>query len=320
MSAEVKRALDQIRRAAFELRHTDPNEAARLLRRVVRQGGETEALAHGALGELLMDVFDDVDGALHHFRKLLSLAPGLPAGELGLARALVRNGQAEDALDAYLRSLAGLETFIRACRDANEPAPGVEEAVLTALELSVEARELAREHPTSQRLPEPDTSLLQWAEDERLFDADDDPFDTLDWERFAALRATLAALEGQLETALTDVSRVTALVPLPTESAHRIRSQVFEAAGDARRAADEGRLGLGDFSQASADELWRVVGLFEQTEREDDAGALLKAARPAIEAWVVDGEDLAEQRQLLQEIDERLRSYGPTLVTLGKRK
>ena len=83
---EDQRELDEIRRAAFELRGRDPNEAVKVLRRAVRKGGAWEALAHGALGEILLDDFDDVDAALHHFEKLQKLAPGLPAAEPGLRR------------------------------------------------------------------------------------------------------------------------------------------------------------------------------------------------------------------------------------------
>src|SRR5207245_1248694 len=41
--------LDDIRRAAFELRQTDPQEAIRILRRAAQQGGEAEVLARAEL-------------------------------------------------------------------------------------------------------------------------------------------------------------------------------------------------------------------------------------------------------------------------------
>src|SRR5438067_7468768 len=78
--------LDDIRHAAFELRQTDPQEAVRVLRRAAQQGGEAEVLARGALGELYLDEFGDLDGAEHEFRRVLQLAPGLTAAEIGLAR------------------------------------------------------------------------------------------------------------------------------------------------------------------------------------------------------------------------------------------
>src|SRR5438128_2139298 len=73
--------LDDIRRAAFELRQTDPQEAIRILRRAAQQGGEAEVLARGALGEIYLDELGDLDGAEHEFRRVLQLAPGLSAAE-----------------------------------------------------------------------------------------------------------------------------------------------------------------------------------------------------------------------------------------------
>src|SRR5438128_2378095 len=78
--------LDDIRRAAFELRQTDPQEAIRILRRAAQQGGEAEVLARGALGEIYLDELGDLDGAEHEFRRVLQLAPGLSAAEIGLGR------------------------------------------------------------------------------------------------------------------------------------------------------------------------------------------------------------------------------------------
>src|SRR5438552_18848596 len=80
--------LDEIRRAAFELRLTDPQEAVRVLRRAAGKGGEAEVLARGALGEIYLEELGDLDGAEHEFRRVLQLAPGLAAAELGLARTL----------------------------------------------------------------------------------------------------------------------------------------------------------------------------------------------------------------------------------------
>ena len=51
--------LDDIRHAALELRHTDPQEAVRILRRAAAEGGEAEVLARGALGEIYLEDFGD---------------------------------------------------------------------------------------------------------------------------------------------------------------------------------------------------------------------------------------------------------------------
>ena len=71
--------LADIRRAAFELRQTDPHEAVRLLRRAAAAGGGAEILARGALGEIYLEEFGDLDGAEHEFRAVLHAVPGLPA-------------------------------------------------------------------------------------------------------------------------------------------------------------------------------------------------------------------------------------------------
>src|SRR5437588_342098 len=60
--------LAEIRRAAFELRQEQPQEAMRVLRRVAAAGGAAEGLARGALGELYFDEFGDLDGAAHEDR------------------------------------------------------------------------------------------------------------------------------------------------------------------------------------------------------------------------------------------------------------
>jgi hypothetical protein len=72
--------LDDIRRAAFELRQTDPQEAVRVLRQAAAQGGEAEVLARGALGEIYLEEFGDLDGAESEFRKVLQAAPRRRSG------------------------------------------------------------------------------------------------------------------------------------------------------------------------------------------------------------------------------------------------
>src|SRR5437773_12336436 len=100
--------LDDIRRAAFELRETNPQEAVRVLRRAAQQGGEAEVLARGALGELYLDEFGDLDGAEHEFRRVLQLAPGLTAAEIGLARARRQSGDLKGAETGFFRACEGV--------------------------------------------------------------------------------------------------------------------------------------------------------------------------------------------------------------------
>ncbi|GAC1603282.1 MAG: hypothetical protein NVS4B10_15800 [Myxococcales bacterium] len=89
--------LAEIRRAAFDLRRTDPEEAVRILRRLAEQGGPAAVLAHGALAEIYLDEYGDLDGAEHEFRAVLQAAPRLPAAELGLARVLQEQGRLAEA-------------------------------------------------------------------------------------------------------------------------------------------------------------------------------------------------------------------------------
>src|SRR5207237_9117272 len=102
--------LDDIRRAAFELRQTDPQEAIRILRRAAQQGGEAEVLARGALGEIYLDEFGDLDGAEHEFRRVLQLAPGLSAAEIGLAPRRRAAGDLKGGEISFLRDNEGLES------------------------------------------------------------------------------------------------------------------------------------------------------------------------------------------------------------------
>src|SRR5438128_10080092 len=100
--------LDDIRHAAFELRQQDPQEAIKVLRRAAQQGGEAEVLARGALGEIYLDEFGDLDGAEHEFRRVLQLAPGLTAAAVGLARTRREAGHVKGAAAAFLRAPRGL--------------------------------------------------------------------------------------------------------------------------------------------------------------------------------------------------------------------
>src|SRR4051812_41462713 len=96
--------LDDIRHAAFELRQDDPQEAVRVLRKAAQEGGEAEVLARGALGEIYLEEFGDLDGAEHEFRRVLQLAPGLSAAEIGLARTRQQAGDARGAEAGFVRA------------------------------------------------------------------------------------------------------------------------------------------------------------------------------------------------------------------------
>jgi tetratricopeptide (TPR) repeat protein len=187
--------LAEIRRAAFELRTSDPQAAVRILRRAAASGGGAEVLARGALGEIYLTELGDLDGAEHEYRRVLALAPGLAAAELGLARVLRETGATGEARDHYRAAVASLANEVASFRDraaAGQPIPeGAEEVVLTLLEASVEA---------GGKCPF-DESLLDWAVREKLFDAlsgeEGDPAE--DWFRFHSLRARLLWLEERRE-------------------------------------------------------------------------------------------------------------------------
>jgi hypothetical protein len=101
--------LDDIRRAAFELRQTDPQEAIRILRRAAQQGGEAEVLARGALGEIR------------------------------------EAGDRKGAETAFLRAIEGLSRDVRGFREGGTLPAGAEEIVLTLLETAVELAEVRKE-------------------------------------------------------------------------------------------------------------------------------------------------------------------------------
>jgi len=203
--------LAEIRRAALELRTTDPQAAVRVLRRAAAAGGGAEVLARGALGEIYLEELGDLDGAEHEYRQVLALAPGLAAAELGLARVLRETGANREAQDHYRAAIASLEKEVAAFRDgaaSGQPIPpGAEEVVLTLLEAAIEAEERAL--PATGGAPQArsigdarmDDSLLDWAVRERLFDAlsgeEGDPAE--DWFRFHSLRARLLWQQGRRE-------------------------------------------------------------------------------------------------------------------------
>ncbi|MFL5247618.1 MAG: hypothetical protein ACJ79V_07310 [Myxococcales bacterium] len=186
--------LDDIRHAAFELRETDPQEAVKILRRAAQQGGEAEVLARGALGEIYLDEFGDLDGAEHEFRRVLQLVPGLTAAEIGLGRTRREAGDRKGAETAFLRAIDGLSRDVRSFQESGELPAGAEEVVLTLLETAVELAEL-REGAVPL-----DEEILAWAASRKLFEEDDDHDD---WVRFHALWTRLRILTGRPEEAVT---------------------------------------------------------------------------------------------------------------------
>ena len=224
--------IDDIRRAAFELRHEDPQEAVRILRQAVAEGGEAEVLARGALGEIYLEEFGDLDGAEAEFKKVLKAAPGLAAAEIGLARTRREAGNYEDADAGFTRAIESLSRDVAAFRAAKELPPGVEEVVLTLLEVSVELAEL---RGASVPL---DEELLSWAAEQRLFDAEGDADD---WVRFHALWTELRLHTGRPEEALTAVREAERAGVLPPAESARLLSLALEDLGDQLRAGAEAK-------------------------------------------------------------------------------
>ena len=252
--------LADIRRAAFELRLTDPNEAVRVLRRAAAQGGAAEVLARGALGEIYLEEFGDLDGAEHEFRAVLHAVPDLPAAEVGLARVLHESGDRQGELAALGRAIAGLSRDVAGFRErkaAGEPLPaGAEEVVLTLLEVA-----------TARASLDPRTSfdedLLRWAAEERLFDAlreeeatlreeepglreeDAEPQENAepqeDWVRFHSSWARLRQLTGRAAAAAQTLAVAEAAGQLSARDAAALRHEALEAAGDKTGASAESK-------------------------------------------------------------------------------
>ncbi len=229
--------IDDIRRAAFELRRTDPQEAVKVLRRAAAQGGEAEVLARGALGEIYLEEFGDLDGAESEFRKVLQAAPGLAAAEIGLARTRREAGDFAQADAGFERAIESLSKDAESFE--KEPPPGAEEVVLTLLEVAIELAELrgASGHDKAVSVPL-DEDLLQWAAGARLFDAEGDQDD---WVRFHALWTQLRLLTGRAEEALAAVREAERQGQLPATEAARLVSLALEDLGDLPRAGAEAR-------------------------------------------------------------------------------
>ncbi len=216
--------LDDIRRAAFELRQTDPKEAVKVLRRAAQQGGEAEVLARGALGEIYLDEFGDLDGAEHEFRRVLQLAPGLTAAEIGLARTRREAGDFQGAENAFVRAIEGLSRDIRGFREAQELPEGAEEVLLTLLETAVELAELRK-----GAVPL-DEELLSWAASRKLFDDEEGPDD---WVRLHALWTRLRILTGRPEEAVTALREAERQGELPPEDAKELLRLALKELGAA---------------------------------------------------------------------------------------
>src|SRR5712671_1332100 len=233
-------ALADIRRAAFELRQTDPHEAVRLLRRAAAAGGGAEILARGALGEIYLEEFGDLDGAEHEFRTVLQAVPGLPAAELGLARVLHETGDRRGELQALSRAVEGLSRDVAGFRErkaAGEALPaGVEEVVLTLLEVALDRAHLDPDQPV-------DEDLLRWAAEERLFDAlreeEEDP--QQDWVRFHSLWTQLRQVSGRPEEAARALAEAEEAGQLPARDAAALRRDALEEIGDVEAAAAQAR-------------------------------------------------------------------------------
>ena len=241
MSDIDPKLLADIRRAAFELRVTDPGEAVRVLRRAAAVGGGAEVLARGALGEIYLEEFSDLDGAEHEFRAVLRAVPGLPAAEVGLARVFHETGDRRGELDALGRAIAGLARDVVGFREAaaaGESLPdGAEEVVLTLLEVAVQR---ARLDPGTRI----DEDLLRWAAEQRLFDAldtEDESAPQEDWVRFHSLWSQFRLLTGRAAEAAQALADAEAAGQLPAVDAAALRRDALQAAGDAAGAAAEAK-------------------------------------------------------------------------------
>lgn len=314
--------LQRVREAAFDLRFRKPKDAVRILRTIAKRGGDAGALAHGALAEILLDDLSDFDGAEHHFRQLLKAAPGLPVAELGLARALGRNGALADSQDAYARAVSGMEDRIKATIAAGEEVGGLEEALLTTLEACVEEREMVQELGGEAQV-RPDPELWKWAEENRLFDLDDEVGEAAaeDWLRYAALRCILAAFDGHLADALKIVATLSKLAPLPPHASSHLNSMAHEVAGNlplAAQAALKARE-LSNFTFAPEQSL-RAARLLVDAERESEARELLEKERQTINERLLSAEpeEAGELKEALKSMDVQLEQLPkPSLVSLG---
>ncbi len=290
--------LDDIRHAAFELRTTDPQEAVRVLRRAAALGGEAEVLARGALGEIYLEEFGDLDGAESEFRKVLAAAPGLAAAEIGLARTRREAGDFDQSDQGFVRAMTSLQKDVG--EFGKEPPPGAEEVILTLLEVSIELAELrgASGHDTDISVPL-DEDVLQWAASERLFDSEGDQDD---WMRFHALWTQLRLLTGRPEESLAALREAERQGQLPAVEAARLVSLALEDLGDAPRAGAEARRML-----ELLDAPWPVGEVIRAAHLLGDSG------RPLLERSVSQWPPETEEARTL-----RTALGAPDLIALRK--
>lgn len=204
--------LDDIRKAAFELRREDPQKAVRVLRKAAQEGGEAEVLARGALGEIYLEEFSDLDGAEHEFRRVLQLAPGLSAAQIGLGRTRREAGDLKGAAASFEQAVDGLAKDVAGFRQGEVP-PGAEEVVLTLLETAVDLIEV---RPGKTPF---DEDLIAWAVDRRLFDSEGDPDD---WIRLHAVWTRLRLLTHRPEEAVTALREAERQGQLPSNEAQEL--------------------------------------------------------------------------------------------------
>ena len=288
--------LDDIRRAAFELRQTDPQEAVRVLRRAAAEGGDAVVLARGALAEIYLEEFGDLDGAESEFRKVLQAAPGLAAAEIGLARTRREAGDFSQADAGFTRAIESLARDVSGFE--KEPPPGAEEVVLTLLEVALELAELRSASGHDKAVSTPiDEDLLQWAAGEKLFDAEGDQDD---WIRFHSLWTQLRLITGRAEEALAAVREAERQGQLPPPESARLLSLALEDLGDLPRAGAEAKRMI-ELLPAPwpLPETMRVARLL---------GNDVLLAR-ALQQWPADSDEAAALRQALG---------APTLVSLKK--
>lgn len=333
--------LSEIRRAAFELRRSDPDEAVRVLRRIAAEGGAAAVLAHGALAEIYLDEYADLDGAEAEFRAVLEAAPQLPAAELGLARVLREQGRLAEADSGLERALAGFSGAAEALRQGQsrgEPLPaGSEEEVLGLLEVAVELAELRHQRGQNGSVRVPlDDSLLGWAGKQRLFDAvgeedeDDGSSAGEDWVRFHALWMRLRVLTGRGAEAAAALAEAEELGQLDARAGAQLRSEVLEDTGRLAEAAAEAVRALAAAREEGelpeGDEVLRAAALLAAGGDDAAADAELSRALPELEAAAKEAE--GEEREELSEAARKVRAAldeprgdGPRpLVSLGLRK
>ena len=325
--------LAEVRRAAFELRRTDPQEAVRVLRKVAARGGAAAVLAHGALGEIYLEEFGDLDGAEAEFRAVLKAAPGLPAAELGLARVLRESGRLAEADQCFLRALQGFSQdllLLKARQESGEELPeGAEEAALALLEVSVELGDLRHELGRNGSVKIPiDESLPVWAQKIRLFDSEEDG-ERDDWIRFHALWSRLRVLTGRAAEAAAVLADAERAGELPAEEGARLRSEALEEAGDEQGAlAEARRLHLLDTEAGRVfepDDISHLAGLLQAQGDEPGAKAVLQAALSQAESLLAEPEGPGgpddEARAALKEAATSYReALGPVaLVGLGRK-